>query len=164
MRDSTLSSMSNTSSATGGRDAGSLIKDGPKSALLNAREARTNSYIRRVGVPSMQECSPRKPERLLSQTFTGFQIFQNEGLDRVGELTLVLVIPPIPTITNPCAPTDIFTSNGFSIIQSNNNHSPFDRNSAFFPDGEAAIKISSNRPRYLRPRDLVLCHFSETVD
>jgi len=66
MRERTLSSMSKMSSVTGGRDEGSLIKGCPKSALLNARDARTNSFIRRVGVPSMQECSPRKPERPLS--------------------------------------------------------------------------------------------------
>ena len=66
MRESTFESVSKTSSVMGGRDDGSEMMEGPRSILLNASEARTNSFIRKVGVPSMQECSPRKPERPLS--------------------------------------------------------------------------------------------------
>ena len=39
-------------------------------ALFAAIEARMNSVIRNVGVPSMQLCSPRKPDRPFSYTIT----------------------------------------------------------------------------------------------
>jgi hypothetical protein len=35
-----------------------------------SRDPNMNSFMRRVGVPSIQECSPRNPERPLSQTIT----------------------------------------------------------------------------------------------
>ena len=42
----------------------------PKSIFFASRDPSMNSIMRRVGVPSIQECSPRHPERPLSQMKT----------------------------------------------------------------------------------------------
>lgn len=67
----TLESTTNFSSLGSGRlEPVASVREGPRSILLAARDARMNSFKRRVGVPSMHECSPRKPETPLSYTMT----------------------------------------------------------------------------------------------
>ena len=50
------------------------VRAGPRSALPATSEASMNSFMRRVGVPSMQECSPRKPDLPFSKTMTAYAL------------------------------------------------------------------------------------------
>lgn len=70
MQDLTLSLSWNVSCWGRGMDDGLGMVVGPKLILPLEIVARMNSFIRSVGVPSIQECSPRKPDRPLSKTIT----------------------------------------------------------------------------------------------
>ena len=66
MQDLTLSLSWNVSCCSGGMDDGSGMVAGPRLILPLEIVARINSFMRSVGVPSIQECSPRNPDRPLS--------------------------------------------------------------------------------------------------
>ena len=85
-------------------------EEGTGRTLLDAMEASTNSFIRSVGVPSIQECSPRNPERPFSYTITAHSLQEDERREK-GKLTLVFIIPSIPAISHPRFPADIVLCN-----------------------------------------------------
>ena len=61
----------------GGKEVISIgTEEGARGTLLDAMEASTNSFIRSVGVQSIQECSPRNPERSFSYTITAHNLHQ----------------------------------------------------------------------------------------
>lgn len=66
IQDLTLSLSLNVSCSGRGMDDGLRIVVGPRLILPLEVVARMNSFMRSVGVPSIQECSPRKPDRPLS--------------------------------------------------------------------------------------------------
>ena len=79
MRDLTVSLRVNWSSNMGGREVISIgMEEGARGTLLDAMKASMNSFIRSVGVPSIQECSPRNPERPFSYTITAHDVHQED--------------------------------------------------------------------------------------
>ena len=69
----------NLNSETGWREVISIGREeGTRGTLLDAMEVSTNSFIRSVGVPSIQECSPRNPERPFSYTITTHDVHQED--------------------------------------------------------------------------------------
>lgn len=142
MRDLVVSLRVNWSSETGGREVMSMgTEEGVRGTLLDAMEARTNSFIRSVGVPSMQECSPRNPERPFSYTITARDVHQEEeGEEKKGNLHWCLsyhLFLPLPTHVAQLISsrvTGFESSSATTIIAL----SIFWRSSAFF--GDAAIR------------------------
>ena len=79
MRDLMVPLRVNWSSEMGGREVISIgTEEGARETLLDAMEASMNSFIRSVGVPSIQECSPRNPERPFSYTITTHDLRQED--------------------------------------------------------------------------------------
>ena len=79
MRDLMVSLRVNWSSETRGREVMSIgTEEGARETSLDAMKASKNSFIRSVGVPSIQECSPGKPERLFWYTITTHDVHQED--------------------------------------------------------------------------------------
>ena len=78
----------NWTSEMGGREVISIgTEEGMRGILLNAMEASMNLFIRSVGVPSIQECSPRNSERPISYTITMHDFHQeDEGEEKKRNL------------------------------------------------------------------------------
>lgn len=66
----------------------SCVRAGPKSIFPAANDASINSFRRRVGVPSMHECSPRKPDLPFSNTMTE-KVINNSKEEAKQETTYV---------------------------------------------------------------------------
>lgn len=142
MRDLIGSLRVNWSSETGGREVMSMgTEEGVRGTLLDAMEASANSFIRSVGVPSIQECSPRNPERPFSYTITVHDLHQeDEGIEKKENLHWCLsyhLFLPLPTHVSQLISsrvTGFESSSATTIIAL----SIFWRSSAFF--GDAAMR------------------------
>ena len=146
MRDLMVSLRVNLSSETGGREVTSMgTEEGARGTLLDAMEASTNSFIRSVGVPSIQECSPRNPERPFSYTITTHDLHQEEGEGKKGNLHWCLsyhLFRPLPTHVSQLISsrvTGFESSSATTIIAL----SIFWRSSAFFGDASTRAERAS---------------------
>ena len=101
------------------------VLGGPRLTFLAAREANANSFMRKVGVPSMHECSPMKPDLPFSNTITeGRSAFARESKKEAH--TLMFIIESVLAVANPTGPRSLFTSNGLRVIKTDKDHGGLD--------------------------------------
>jgi len=82
------------------------VLGGPRLTFLAAKEAKANSFIRKVGVPSMQECSPRKPDLPFSNTITVETVgtVSLRTQTKKATHTLMFVVKSVLSVADPASP------------------------------------------------------------
>ena len=116
-----LSTMNLISFGVGNPFPVSEVLGGPRLALLEAKEAKANSFMRKVGVPSIHECSPRKPDLPFSNTITG-ALWLVLARKSKKALTLVFIVEPVLAVTDPTGPRSLFTGNRRCVVKTNDHH------------------------------------------